>query len=202
MSQRQRLRLRCRRRAGRGLVMAGLLAAVLGLPIGSLAQAAAPARVSQVEAAFLRNFARYVGWPERAFASNRSPWRVCVLGGEHFDESLERTFEGRTEQGRAFEVVRASVAEQLPGCQIVFVGYTSSAKRRAVLAELRRRPVLTVGHAPEFLAEGGIVRLLAQEHVEMSINLDQARDASLAIPAKMLEVSREVLENGTLRKAR
>ena len=176
--------------------------AVLHLPVGSPAQASMPESVSRVEAAFLRNFARYVTWPARAFASERSPWVVCVRGGAHFDESLEKTFEGRTEQGRPFEVVRASAPEKLPGCQIVYVGYANSAMRRAALAEYKRQPVLTVGDAPEFLDEGGVVRLLARERIEMSINLDQARAASLAIPAKMLEVSREVLENGTLRRGR
>jgi hypothetical protein len=190
-----------RRRACRWAVVGGMLA-VLHLPVGSSAQASVPESVSKVEAAFLRNFARYVTWPARAFTSERSPWLVCVLGGAHFDDSLEKTFEGRTEQGRAFEVVRASAPEQLPGCQIVYVGYASSAKRRAVLAEFRRRPVLTVGDAPEFLDEGGIVRLLVRDRVEMSVNLDQARAASLAIPTKMLEVSREVIENGALRGAR
>lgn len=193
--------LRAWRRARRWAAVGGLLA-VLHLPVGSSAQASVPESVSKVEAAFLRNFARYVTWPARAFASERAPWVVCVLGGPHFDESLEKTFEGRTEHGRPFEVVRASAPEELPGCQIVYVGYASSAKRRAALAEFRRRPVLTVGDAPEFLDEGGIVRLMARERIEMSINLDQARAASLAIPAKMLEVSREVLENGTLRRAR
>jgi hypothetical protein len=190
-----------RRRVHRWALVGGMLAA-LHLPIGSSAQASISERASKVEAAFLRNFARYVTWPARAFANERSPWLVCVLGGAHFDESLEKTFEGRTEQGRPFEVVRASVPEQLQGCQIVYVGYASSAKRRAALAEFRRLPVLTVGDAPEFLDEGGIVRLVARERIEMSINLDQARAASLSIPTKMLEVSREVLENGTLRGAR
>jgi hypothetical protein len=36
----------------------------------------------------------------------------------------------------------------------------------------------------------------------MSINLDQARRASLGIPAKLLEVSNEVIENGSLRRLR
>lgn len=193
--------LRDWRRARRWAAVAGMLA-VLHLPVGSSAQASVPESASRVEAAFLRNFARYVTWPARAFASERSPWQVCVLGGPHFDESLEKTFEGRTEQGRPFEVVRASAPEQLPACQIVYIGYANSARRRAVLAEFRRRPVLTVGDAPEFLEEGGIVRLQARERIEMSINLDQARAASLSIPAKMLEVSREVIENGTLRGAR
>lgn len=157
---------------------------------------------AKVEAAFLRNFARYVTWPAGAFSDERSPWTVCILGDEHFDDALEKTFAGRTEKGRTFEVVRAGPSEALPACHIVYVGYPASSRRRAALQALQKRPVLTVGSAPEFLQEGGIVRLLPGEHIEMSINLDQARAVSLAIPAKVLEVSKDVIENGTLRRVR
>lgn len=179
----------------------GLLLASLHLQGGAAAQdrASTPARV---EAAFLRNFARYVTWPTRAFANEQSPWSVCLLGHDHFESALEATLQGRTEQGRAFEIVRAARLEQLPSCQIVFVDLPLATERRAALAELKKRPVLTVGNAPEFLDEGGIIRLLAGERIEMSINLDQARAATLTIPSKMLEVSREVVENGALRKLR
>ena len=36
----------------------------------------------------------------------------------------------------------------------------------------------------------------------MSVNLDQARSASLHIQTKMLEVSHQVLENGVIREMR
>ena len=98
--------------------------------------------------------------------------------------------------------MRSARLDQLPACQIVFVGLPQATERRAALAELKKLPVLTVGHAPQFLHEGGIIRLLTGERIEMSINLDQARAASLTIPSKMLEVSREVVENGMLRKWR
>jgi hypothetical protein len=50
------------------------------------------------------------------------------------------------------------------------------------------------------LQEGGVIRFQVGEHVEIGINLDQARSVALTIPAKMLEVSREVKENGVVRK--
>lgn len=158
------------------------------------------AQRAAVEAAFLRNFARYVVWPVSAFANDGAPWTICVLAAEHFDDTLEKTFSGRIEQGRRFEIVRAKTPEQLQGCQIVFVGTPNAARRRAVLNELRRLPVLTVGESPEFLDEGGIVRLQAGERIEMGINLDQARAASLTIPSKILEVAHEVVENGAVRR--
>jgi len=187
-------------------VVALLLAAVVlptALPGGHVAaQGAVVAQRARVEAAFLRNFARYVTWPAQTFPAEHSPWTVCVAGGNHFDESLERTFEGRLEQGRAFRVWRAVTMERLDACQIVFVDMDNGAARRDVLGRVKNSPVLTVGSAPEFLREGGVIRLAAGETVEMSVNLDQARQASLVIPAKLLEVSHEVLENGTLRRLR
>lgn len=174
------------------------------LHLGAAGQAQAPAVEprGRVEAAFLRNFARYVTWPPAAFAGERAPWSVCILGEDHFGDALEQTFQGRTEQGRAFTVLRAGALEQLPGCQIVYVGYPSAARRRAALEALGRQPVLTVGQAPEFLQEGGIIRLAGGERIEMGINLDQARAASLTIPAKMLEVARDVVDNGVQRRWR
>lgn len=179
---------------------ATLAAMALGIP--AAAEPALVERQSRVEAAFLRNFARYVSWPAQSFPDDKGSWNVCVIDENHFDASLEQTFQGRVEQGRAFTVRRAVPVEAVPSCHIVFVGDVSPALRRAALAQTKARPVLTVGNTPEFLAEGGVVRLLAGERMEMSINLDQARRASLGIPAKLLEVSNEVLENGNLRRLR
>ena len=44
---------------------------------------------------------------------------------------------------------------------------------------LQDKPVLTVGEVPRFLQEGGIVRFQVADRVEMRVNLDQARSASL-----------------------
>jgi hypothetical protein len=154
----------------------------------------------EVEAAFLRNFAHYLSWPSEAFADARSPWRVCLLGDGAFEEVLRRTFAGRTEQGRSFEVVRAESATGLPQCQIAVVLLASSEQRRAALAVLSRRPILTVGDAPGFLEEGGIIRFQVSDHVEFAINLDEAHAASLVIQTKVLEVAREVVEGGVVRR--
>lgn len=157
---------------------------------------------NKVEAAFLRNFAHYVTWPPDVFADDHTPWCIGILGNDPFGDVLDKTLAGRTEQGRSFEVLRADSPNELPKCQIVFVAYQDAAKRRAALATLKNLPVLTVSDAPEFLQEGGIIQFHVGDRVEMSINLDQSRSASLTIQTKMLEVSREVVENGEVRRWR
>jgi hypothetical protein len=156
----------------------------------------------RVKAAFLRNFAHYVTWPDEAFSSSDSSWCIGILGRDPFGEILEKTFGGRSEQGRAFEIFRADTLDELPPCQIIFIAYREAAQRRAVLDKLKNRPVLTVGDAPEFLREGGVIRFKVVDRVSMGINLDQARATALTIQTRMLEVSSDILEHGKLRHVR
>jgi len=162
----------------------------------------AKANPARIEAAFLRNFAHYVSWPSHAFAGDQTPWRVCILGADPFGELLEDTFKGRLEQGRSFVVVRADSAADARPCQIAYLAYRSSESRRAALAELANRPVLTVGDDPAFLHEGGMIRFQVSDHVGFGVNLDRANAAALKIPTKMLEVAHEVVENGVARGRR
>jgi hypothetical protein len=157
---------------------------------------------NRIKAAFLRNFAHYVNWPSHAFADGRAPWNVCILGPDPFGEVLEATLAERTEQDRPFRIFRADTLDRLPRCQIIYVTYSSAAKRQAVLTELRDKPVLTVGDAPDFLEEGGVIRFQVEERIRMNVNLDQARAVSLNIQTRMLEVASGVLDNGVVRKLR
>ncbi|HEY8995911.1 MAG TPA: YfiR family protein [Lacunisphaera sp.] len=163
---------------------------------------AGPASARTVKAAFLRNFAHYVTWPPTAFVNENSPWNIGILGDAPLGDAVEKICRDRTEQGRPFAVFRADTPDALPSCQIVFVAYKDATKRREALARLKTRPVLTVGDAPEFLEEGGIIRFRTSDRMEMSINLDQARAVSLGVQTQMLELAREVLVNGVMNKLR
>jgi hypothetical protein len=190
--------------ATRFLFLNGLFGVLLCLSAPAPAPAQERTRVDarKVEAAFLRNFTHYVTWPEEVFTDPHSPWRICVVGDDPFGEVLEKTFEGRTEKGRPFSIQRTRKMSELKDCQIVFVAYKVSANRRAALSSLKGLPVLTVSNAPGFLQEGGIIHFNVTDYVELSVNLDQARAASLSVQTKVLEVSRAVLENGALRRLR
>jgi hypothetical protein len=182
--------------------MASVVLLMVSVAAQANGQESAMENPNKVKAAFLRNFAHYVTWPGSAFPDSRAPWRVCILGRDPFGDMLEKTFQGRTEQDRSFEVHRADALQRLPSCQIVFLAFDDPAARRAILSELKGKPVLTVGDTPEFLREGGVIRFQVEDRVRLSINLDQARAASLAVQTRMLEVSQEVVENGVLRKVR
>jgi hypothetical protein len=143
-----------------------------------------------------------VTWPPQAFSEDRNAWHICVLGPDPFGKVLEATLEGRTEQGMPFAVFRAERLEDLPFCQILFIGFKDARRRRAALRAVKEKPVLTVGEANDFLNEGGVIRFKVGRRVSMGINLDQSRRVLLGIQTKMLEVSHVILENGEVRRVR
>lgn len=188
-----------------GRISAGLVLLLFWLLLAggnAAAQESNAENPNRVIAAFLRNFAHYVDWPADAFNATDAPWRIGILGNNRLGEVVETTLRGRTEQGRPFKVFYADTLQELPPCQIVYIAIRDSGKRRAVLAALKDKPVLTVGEASELLQEGGIIRFRLGTRIQMSVNLDQARSVSLKVQTKMLEVSSEVLDNGVIRKRR
>jgi len=192
----------CRSACWTWIVRLALVVLILPVQAYVASQELTAENPNRVKAAFLRNFAHYVTWPSSAFTDSLAPWQVCIVGRDPFGDMLENTFRGRTEQGHPFEIYRTETLNKLPACHIVFVALDNPVARRAILGELKGKPVLTVGDAPEFLREGGVIRFQVEDRVRMSINLDQARAVSLAVQTRMLEVSHEVLENGVIRKMR
>ena len=61
---------------------------------------------SEVKAAFLLNFTRFVDWPPSAFESATSPLTICILGDDPFGVTLDQLVEGEVAEGRKLAVAR------------------------------------------------------------------------------------------------
>jgi hypothetical protein len=175
---------------------------LLSLPVIGATQVLVTQNPYKLEATYLRNFAHYVTWPPQTFSNSNNVWHICVLGPDPFCEVLEAALEDRTEQEMPFAVFRADRFEDLPLCQILFIAFKNAGRRRAVLSALKEKPVLTIGEATDFLEEGGVIRFEVERRINMGINLDQSRKASLGIPTKMLEVSRVILKDSKVHRVK
>src|SRR3954451_16774773 len=68
----------------------------------------APADVkeSEVKAAFLLNFTRFVDWPPTAFESADSPLTICIRGDDPFAATLAHLVERQLAKARKLPAVR------------------------------------------------------------------------------------------------
>ena len=138
----------------------------------------------RVKAAYLFNFAKFVEWPGPGATG---PITICVAGRNVFGEALTDTVRGEAINGRPLAV--RVILEPQPGCHIVFVPRGAAAP--AYLRGTRSFPSLTVGEAPDFIEQGGIVNFkLEGANVRFEIDAGAAEKSGLRISSRLLRLAR------------
>ncbi len=147
-----------------------------------------PAQVleeSQVKAAFLFTFAKFVQWP----APVEGPLVIGVAGDERLADVLQALVKGRTFQGRAFVVRALRYADDPAGCDLLYI---APSREREDVGMLQRThgAVLTVGETVRFLREGGMVRLFREDsRLRFQIDAKTAHKTGLRIHAQLLSLA-------------
>ena len=90
-------------------------------PFGLMAETitAQAQQASQVKAAFLFNFAKFVEWPPGTFADDQAAITLGFSDRDPLAEALE-ALQGKVVQGRRLEIRRCRRTEELRRCQIFF----------------------------------------------------------------------------------
>lgn len=167
---------------------AALLA--LGLLVaGPVADAAEALTESQVKAAYLYNFAKFVEWPAEAFTAAQAAFVLCVPGTTGLGGALSG-IDGKPVQGRPLQVRRNVRPDELKACHLLFV---PESEEHATAEWLRRAgtlPVLTVGASEGFAAAGGVIGFVTgEERVQFEINPDAAGRVNLKISSQLLKLA-------------
>jgi hypothetical protein len=148
---------------------------------------------SQVKAAFLYNFARYVEWPQGAFESGDAPFRICVLGADEFAPVVAEVVAGKQVDARPVEVSQLSDLEGASRCQVLFVGSWTEMDPAGFFSALVGASVFTVSDVDGFAHDGGVANFFrAQSKVRFEINPRAAQRAGLKISSRLLRLARVV----------
>lgn len=143
----------------------------------------------ELKAAFLYNFAKFVIWPQEAEQSSDS-LTLCIVGPDPFGPSLEQVLSGKTVRGRRLEIRRFASAEEVEGCELIFVAESVARDPRDVLAAVRGRGVLTVADSGDFARRGGAINLVEQgNRIGFEINPSAAHREGLVVSSKLLRLA-------------
>jgi len=186
-----RLARACKPLAVWGVWVAWILGSSLALvPAPDLAAQAARPSEYQVKAVFLFNFAQFVDWPPEAVADSQAPLTIGVLGENPFGDVLDATVRGERRGARSFVVRRYQRVEDIKICDILFISRPEGDRPEGVLADLKRRPILTVSDADGFAEHGGMIRFVTDRNrIRLKINLGVVQAAHLTISSKLLRVA-------------
>ena len=148
---------------------------------------------SQVKAAFIYNFAKFVEWPAGTFADDRAPITLCILKGEPLAEAVEAIQEKEV-QGRKIVVKKGLDIAELKKCQIFFASASDKPILAKIIGGLRGYPVLTItDEVDDFARLGGMINLtVIDDKVRFSIDVNNAEKCGLKISSQLLKLSIQV----------
>jgi hypothetical protein len=169
-------------------------AVVAALVLGAAVTRAQPEPPSpteyEVKAAFLYNFTRFVEWPPEGLRDPGAPFVIAIVGRDPFGAVLDETVAGKTAGGRPIEVRRVPRVEEARDAQIVFVSSAERSNIAAILKELDRPGILTVGDTDGFAMRGGAINFTMQARkVRFEINPAVTEQAGLKVSSQLLKLA-------------
>ena len=149
-----------------------------------------------VKATFLHKFAGFVEWPEAAFESGRSPFLLCIAGGDPVSRLIEQAAVGQAYGTHPIEVRHIAQPSAVGGCHMLYVAGLPADAIDAYLQSARGKPILTVTDSAGSRRTQGIINFVLRDNrVRFEIDLDVAaaqrvvvssKLASLAVPSRSL----------------
>jgi len=142
---------------------------------------------SQLKAAYLVNFLKYVEWP-----GNGATTTICLFGRDTLGAYLA-AYESRSIAGRELHLRRVTAPDQMADCQLLFVPDNEEARYAAVLRWVEHQPVLTVSDSEMFVRQGGGIALVRSEgRLQFDINVAALGAAGLKPSSQLMRLARVV----------
>lgn len=180
-----------RPRPGKAIALLAILACIAS------AGAQVPSE-SELKAAFVYNFAKFVQWPAEAFASATAPLHLCVAGRD-----LPPAFEalhGKSAQGREVRVRRLLRTDDVGQCHALYVPESAESLVPEHLRNSRGTPILTIGESEGFAANRGIVGFAPRDdRLHFEINPESAARAGIRVSSQLLRLSTIVRDEKRVR---
>jgi hypothetical protein len=168
----------------------------LFIPLSCFAEPTASLVPTDIEAAYLYNFGKFVRFP---VTSDAGQFAICILGEDGFRGALDTLIANEWIEGRKIVARRLNSLAQADTCQILFIAPSEESRLVKDLVVLDKKPILTVSNLPGFLDHGGMVQfLLENNRVRFAVNLAAAEKSNLSLSSELLKVAVRVEARPTL----
>ncbi len=144
----------------------------------------------KVKTIFLHNFTKFISWPDAAFADEKTPFVLGVIGSFRFGREGAGYLENKTIRGRRIEVRNMGATSSYNDCQILFVSSEKSWQMPTIVKQIGAQPILLVGESPRFIEMGGMINFIeVNGNVRFEINPTAIIQAKLKISSDLLNVA-------------
>jgi len=143
---------------------------------------------TQVQAAFVYNFGKFVEWPPDRFGGKY--FTIGIYGDDDFAQVLTGIVAGKSIKGKPIMIKQFSMMEDIVGCHILFVGYSAKDHLSELFHIINKLPILTVSNLQGFADRSGMINFrIVGNYMRFEINLKAAQQAGLKISSQLLKLA-------------
>jgi hypothetical protein len=144
----------------------------------------------ELKAAFLVNFAKFIDWPEPAFASSAAALVIGVVGTDPFGSDLDEAIKGRQIGTHPIVAKRIDWRDDMSHFQLIFIGVSEKRSLSSILRRLDSSTAVTVSDIDHFCDAGGIIAFVAKNNqIRFEVNVEAAQKRNLKISSKLLSLA-------------
>jgi hypothetical protein len=152
--------------------------------------AADPPLEYSVKGAFLSKFGLFTEWWDVAANPPDRPFQLCILGEDPFGPMLDKIAGEQLIKGRKIELRRLKTVGKEPGCQILYIAPSESARVGQILETLQASGTLTVTDGRPAGTPAGIINfILKDDRVRFDIDDEMAAQNGMFISSTLLALA-------------
>lgn len=141
-----------------------------------------------VFAALALNIVRLTTWP--AEAQIHDTFDFCVVGDNVVQQSFA-SIDDKAIGDKKLQVINLSRLRNFEECHVLYVSDLKQAILLQVFADIKKRPLLTIGEGYDFAVQGGMVGLEnVAGKITLHVNLPVTRESNLNISARLLKLAK------------
>lgn len=156
-------------------------------------------RIMKVTVALIYRSSGFITWPETAFESEDSEFRIGVYGNEELADELKDATKGLEVKGHPISVIEIAEIDDIEDLHVLYVNSkTMDDFRSMTKEEMSKFPVLTISDDSEFMKDGGVLRIFVQNNKpKLQLNVDAAQRQQLTISSQLLKLAEVVRDEDT-----
>ena len=145
----------------------------------------------EIKAAYLYNFSKFIEWPGSSMKQTQGTFIIGVLGKDPFGGFLEQVIEGKNVRGAIMTIKRFHRLDELQYCNILFISASETSNLSKIFDSLKNENILTVSDMPEFIRNGGMIQLYAENNkIRFAIHVGATERSNLKLSAKLLNLAK------------
>ncbi|HYG76715.1 MAG TPA: YfiR family protein [Planctomycetota bacterium] len=150
----------------------------------------------QVKAGFLYNFTKFVDWPREAFASATDPIVITIFGADPFGQRFDDAVKNETTDGRKIVIRRVRKLEDIEPTHLLYISNSEVGNEAQILAQVRRKSIVTVGESNDFIRNGGMIRFVMQDgKVRFIINAAAERESGVTVRSQLKRLATAIVDS-------